>query len=683
MGLSSLNSFSRLRVSGRSLVTVLQTVRDEGLPSRISRGSFQRARKTIAKRQTPYGPLVRSLNVKLNGGSDGKIYVQDPFAMLHFCAETSSSFSRILKRTSRSSHKWKLVVYNDEVSPTNPLKSGTDRRKVEAFYWSFADFGPKILSNDRLWFILTVSRSLTAHKMQGGMTALLRMLLRECFFNVHGRAGINLALHNGEALHISLEKDIVLLGDMPALKQCIAWKGHSGLRCCFSCKNIKAKNSRCRGICVTSTDFAKMEQYTDASLRETYQRIIDLKDSGGSDRSVAALETELGWNYSVSPLVMDIEVFTGVDSCVMVDWCHIYFCKGLFGVEVGNFMQSLWDKSREHQLIPITYQAVHDYLQKWSWPKSHASPIKICEEGNAKAWWKSKELGGTASEQLSLAPVFGRFISVVVASTALGALCEAEIQSFLALLVVIELLHATMRGQPVHHTVLYKAQVEHLKAFKRAYGEAAFLPKHHYSLHLSKWLARRLKMLFSCWVHERRHAKVRQHCLGRKTLLGYEEGMMEAICCDNYYELQEGFDLWIDGGLVPPIRAAPKKMHNALCNVLSLQANAILYTSYAVHTNSVNIWKRDLAIIDIAVLPSQYVGLRGAYGFAEVWFHVRCDVGTFTCVSPWSVVEQGMRHVVLAIEDNPMMVRSDALLQSVIFMRASESAIVLLPLEFQ
>ena len=133
MGLSSLHAFNRSRQSVRSLVDVLKQVRDVGLPSLISRGSFQRARKTIAKRHTPYGPLVRSLNVKLNDGSDDKIYVQDPFAMLHLCAEKSSSFSRLLKRTSRTSHKWTIVVYNDEVSPTNPLKSGTDRRKVEVF----------------------------------------------------------------------------------------------------------------------------------------------------------------------------------------------------------------------------------------------------------------------------------------------------------------------------------------------------------------------------------------------------------------------------------------------------------------------------------------------------------------------------------------------------------------------
>ena len=119
-----------------------------------------------------------------------------------------------------------------------------------------------------------------------------------------------------------------------------------------------------------------------------------------------------------------------------------------------------------------------------------------------------------------------------------------------------------------------------------------------------------------------------------------------------------------------------------LCNVMSLQANAIMYTAHAVHTNSNNIWKKDLATVDIAALPSEYVG-HGAYGFAEVWFHVRSDEGTFTCVSPWPVVEQDMRHVILATAENPIMVRSDALLGAVIFMRASDSAIALLPLEYR
>lgn len=682
MGLSSLHAFNRLSTSGRSLVAVLKHVRDVGLPSRISRGSFQRARKSIAKTQTPYGPLVRSLNVKLDDDSDGTIHVQDPFAMLHLCAGKSSSFSRLLKRTSwaRRGHKWTIVVYNDEVSPTNPLKSGTDRRKVEVFYWSFADFGADVLCNDRLWFVLTVSRSLLAHRMKGGMTALLRTLLHECFFNCHGRAGIHLVLQNEEAFHIQLANDIVLLGDIPALKQCISWKGHSGRMCCFSCKNITAKRGRGVGLCITSTNVAQMEQYTDASLRQTYQRLIDRKNSG---HSVGALETALGWVYSISPLVMDVEVFTGVDSCVMLDWCHIYFCGGLFAVEVGCLMQSLWDKSREHALNPITYSTVHDYLQKWTWPRAHASPRQLCEAGNARSWWKSSQLGGTASEQLSFAPVFGRFVSVVVAVTALGEFCDAEIKSLFALLSVIELLYATMRGQPVHHTVLYQHQVKHLVAFKSAYGDDAMIPKHHYSLHLSKWLSRHLKRLFSCWVHERRHAVVRRHCLAKTSLVGYEEGMLEAITADNYHDLNGDLDLWMYGGLIPPVYKAPQKMHKMLRNKLSLQADASIYTANAVHSNACSFRKKDLAIVDIAALPSQYVGLRGAYGFAEVWFHFRTDAGTFTCISPWPVAEQDMRNVVLATEDNPIVVSSDVLLAPLIWMRASTSSIALLPLEYQ
>ena len=73
-------------------------------------------------------------------------------------AQKSRSVSELLCITKQiSDGEWKLVIYNDEVSPANPLKAGTDRRKPEVYDESFADFGSEVLSNDCVWFVLCVT----------------------------------------------------------------------------------------------------------------------------------------------------------------------------------------------------------------------------------------------------------------------------------------------------------------------------------------------------------------------------------------------------------------------------------------------------------------------------------------------------------------------------------------------
>ena len=116
--------FAPVNVSQRSLETILRQARDNGLPSHSSRRTFGRARKSIVKTKTPYGPLVRCLPVSLNGNKEGTLYVQDPCPLLSHCAQKSASFSRLLRRTREKTgdRPWTIVLYNDEVSPTNPKK---------------------------------------------------------------------------------------------------------------------------------------------------------------------------------------------------------------------------------------------------------------------------------------------------------------------------------------------------------------------------------------------------------------------------------------------------------------------------------------------------------------------------------------------------------------------------------
>ena len=131
-------TLSRVNASRRSLSHVLSLVRDQGLPESVSRSKFQRARHAVAETTTPYGQLLQSMEVTLADGTTDTVYVQAPLPMLSHLAATSHPFCRLLAETYRNhpcEHEaWSIILYNDEVGPTNPLKSGVDNRKVESYY---------------------------------------------------------------------------------------------------------------------------------------------------------------------------------------------------------------------------------------------------------------------------------------------------------------------------------------------------------------------------------------------------------------------------------------------------------------------------------------------------------------------------------------------------------------------
>ena len=98
---------------------------------------------------------------------------------LYDLAMTRAWFCPLLERTMANYHgPWTLAMHNDEVSPSSPLKRGTDARNAEAVYWSFLEFVPARLSNDRRWLMLNAIRSGAARSAAYCMTGMLRVWLR-------------------------------------------------------------------------------------------------------------------------------------------------------------------------------------------------------------------------------------------------------------------------------------------------------------------------------------------------------------------------------------------------------------------------------------------------------------------------------------------------------------------------
>ncbi len=235
-------------VSQTALAAVIRELRDAPIDENVSRKDIRRARKALCETVTPYGMIMIDIHLKQKSGDDTvKIAIQNPWAMLWFAANRSEQWAKLIRRSlaaspSSPSTKWRLMLYTDEISPGNQLKSH-NRKKQWAVYYSFLEFGPAALACEEFWLVATVVRSDVVRDIQGGASALIGGVLK-VFFDRSGhhleRAGISLDMHcSGEKVRI-FSKFGIFLADEDALHQVWKCKGSSGIKSCLQCMNIVA-----------------------------------------------------------------------------------------------------------------------------------------------------------------------------------------------------------------------------------------------------------------------------------------------------------------------------------------------------------------------------------------------------------------------------------------------------------
>ena len=133
--------------SGRAIDHLLSAVKEDGLPTAISRGTLYRKRKNFCQRSASYGALVCSLVV-----GNITVAIQNPAAMLDHCTQHCEGFQNLMTNTvARHSTDipWSIMLYADGVSPADGL-SKNDQRKFQAVYWSFREFGHAALGTEEV-----------------------------------------------------------------------------------------------------------------------------------------------------------------------------------------------------------------------------------------------------------------------------------------------------------------------------------------------------------------------------------------------------------------------------------------------------------------------------------------------------------------------------------------------------
>ena len=204
----------------------------DGAPNTI-RNRVRQPLEEIAQETTPYGPLIGYLDLGLE---DPLPYI-NPFGLLYRMSQGSCSFQRIMREVCSSQKPLRLVLYTDSIEPGNPLRPESGRN-TEMVYWAFADWPDFVLKRADAWVPIIAARCTIIHKLEGGVSNLMRRVLH-LFFPEQGHS-----LSRGVCLQVGNQSILVrgelggFLADEKALKEIFGLKGASGSRPCVTCRNV-------------------------------------------------------------------------------------------------------------------------------------------------------------------------------------------------------------------------------------------------------------------------------------------------------------------------------------------------------------------------------------------------------------------------------------------------------------
>ena len=127
---------------------------------------------------------------------------------------------------------WRFILYLDEITPGNVLDPDTSR-KLTCFHFSFLELS-KFVRSTSAWIPIAVLRHSVAKNTKGGMSAIVRALLRDVFIGPLSLQQAGIAV-DGAILYARLHR---VIGDSVALQSALDFKGHAGTHPCLNCKNV-------------------------------------------------------------------------------------------------------------------------------------------------------------------------------------------------------------------------------------------------------------------------------------------------------------------------------------------------------------------------------------------------------------------------------------------------------------
>ena len=622
-------------VSQSGLANILKDLKETGLPDAVSRRSIKRARASAVRLTTANGPIFRKWIIPRVDADQQPLVLEfiDPLSWLTYISDNCAGFSAFMagclaQHPISLEAPWQVALYVDEVAPGNQLKHD-NRRKVQAIYWSFKQFGSTNLSCETNWMVLTTVRSKQVNSI-GGMSVFFKYIM-DSFFG-DGRFAAGLPIRCQGSSYILCAKLGLVIADESALKSLFDNKGASGAMICMLCRNcvlprLKLHEHDSTGFLISHTnhDFSKFLPATDDSIKSSINMLAARKDMLNKGQ-FEKLEYSVGFNHNPQGILASAW-FPGhlSSSMVMFDWMHCFLVSGVYSLEVGLLLGVL-------STFGISNKDIHQWFQTVRWPASieHRGVTgKTCFEkrsGSANDHFKC-----SASEGLATYSPLRLFLMTQVSNRPdATAEVKQSCKSYFALAKVLDMLHSLLKGIVVEPTQLHDAVSTHMKLFTQTYDAEYVIPKFHYGLHLPTLLQKH-GMLVSCFVHERKHREIKRFA-NQLTNTGcdFESSILECVAAAHLLDLSDMEHSVETDALIKP-QPAPPDLRALMISAVGNDAE-IQYSKEAQFKKGERCFSNDLVVLDLA--DGKHV--------AEIWFHISADNVPMSVVSLCTVMGGNM-----------------------------------------
>lgn len=482
---------------------------DASLTKQRGRHCIRQSAKKAANIETPYGRVVQQLHIDTDELKYWD-YVH-PLALLYCLTERSSALGDIMTQCIGDGTKpLSVVIYLDEITPGDPCRMDTTR-KIWGIYWLFLDWPQHMIHNVDSWLLLGAIRCDVVNSLDGGMSEFMPMLLRIMFpesgEGMHTGAHIVCRSSDGtKCTRIFRGNFAGFIADDDAHKQVWGFKGASGRKPCFGCKNLLMDmigvhdDPDCIGI--DCPDAHRFQYHTDATIFAMADKLIE---SVGvlSPTPFKTLETNLGISYIPRGILYDPYMRTLVRPTLAMirDWMHVFCSDGVANNEIARVLWTL--KSECH----LTLDDVDEWTQLIVLPRHHG---KVSMQWFSDHRLLERKMRGFASEILTMVMLLHAYLVEVVQPT--GAM-PREIECIGLLKSIIDIMKLGAHGAMPYVEQLKSLLTAHHTLYTTLYQNVhcAFKPKYHQALHIPSNMET-WNILLSCWTTERKNKDLKAAC---------------------------------------------------------------------------------------------------------------------------------------------------------------------------
>ncbi len=425
-----------------------------------SSSSIKRAREDEIDIETAYGRLLCTVQVETTTpGVFDKFDAAHPLALFRHACDSTPNFHQHVRRQlmlhpSSPKQRWNICIYSDGITPGN-VKKHDNKRKTDAIYWSFLELGPKSLSSEYHWMILTAARTDRVNELNGKFSALMKEMTL-LFFS--GQSDISRCGLIIPGAGVFFAKVGVHIADEAALKSALMMMGASGLQFCMVCpkttKDDRMVSDEEGIISWCETDITKHTHRTDQSLREELSYLQQQRNELRKG-AFADLETAVGLNYIPNGLLccQALASVFGPVSSLMYDWMHVYLQGGLWNLEAGLLLGVLFDH------LKIKYTDIHKWISDFTFPGRSNAGRNVFEK---KSQVSQGNVTCGASEVLGVYNLLRLFVMQQVMTKNPPAVVVQACLCYFCLCTVLDLLNMKTKVDPCR---LYNAIKLHLDFF--------------------------------------------------------------------------------------------------------------------------------------------------------------------------------------------------------------------------